>query len=180
MAPTTPSKNITSEQVIASAAKIRRAFSRLQRWLMGVDYQGQYSARPGEKMLDIGCGSGLSLLEVQALGVDAWGIEADPNAQRFAGQLGLRIHQGNLRDNPFSGTSFDLIVLNQVIEHIPEPAKALMKKCVQDDVLVASLVEQGKKRLQQFEKMQNAAEKELTKRLLQFEVRRRCWASHGP
>ena len=55
-----------------------------------------------------------------------------------------------------------------------------MKKCVQDDVLVASLVEQGKKRLQQFEKMQNAAEKELTKRLLQFEVRRRCWASHGP
>jgi 2-polyprenyl-3-methyl-5-hydroxy-6-metoxy-1,4-benzoquinol methylase len=120
-----PRKNITSEQVSAAAAKVRRVFSGLRRWLMGVDNQGQYNARPGEKMLDIGCGSGLSLLEAQALGVDAWGVEADPNSQRFADQLGLRIHQGNLQDNPFSDTSFDLIVLNQVIEHIPEPDKAL-------------------------------------------------------
>ena len=120
-----PRKNITSEQVIAQAVKVRRRFGRARRWLMGVDNHGQYSARPGEKMLDIGCGSGLSLLEAQALGVDAWGMEADPNSQRFAEQLGLRIHQGNLQDNPFPGTSFDLIVLNQVIEHIPEPDKAL-------------------------------------------------------
>jgi SAM-dependent methyltransferase len=120
-----PRKNITSEEVTAAAAKVRQAFSGLRRWLMGVDNQGQYSARPGEKMLDIGCGSGLSLLEAQALGVDAWGIEADPNSQRFADQLGLRIHQGGLQDVPFADTSFDLVVLNQVIEHIPEPDKAL-------------------------------------------------------
>ena len=120
-----PRKNITSEQVTAQAAKVRRAFSGVRRWLMGVDNQGQYSARPGEKMLDVGCGSGLSLLEAKAMGVDAWGVEADPNAQRFADQLGLRIHQGGLQDVPFADTSFDLVVLNQVIEHIPEPDKAL-------------------------------------------------------
>ena len=120
-----PRKHITSEQVTTQAAKVRRAFSGVRRWLMGVDNQGQYSARPGEKMLDVGCGSGLSLLEARAMGVDAWGIEADPNAQRFAEQLGLRIHQGGLQDVPFADTSFDLVVLNQVIEHIPEPDKAL-------------------------------------------------------
>jgi 2-polyprenyl-3-methyl-5-hydroxy-6-metoxy-1,4-benzoquinol methylase len=120
-----PRKNITSEQVSAQAATVRRAFSGVRRWLMGVDNQGQYSARPGEKMLDVGCGSGLSLLEAKAMGVEAWGIEADPNAQRFAQQLGLRIHQGGLQDAPFADTSFDLVVLNQVIEHIPEPDQAL-------------------------------------------------------
>jgi SAM-dependent methyltransferase len=120
-----PRKNITSEQVTAQAAKVRRVFSRICRWLKGADNQGQYSALPGEKMLDIGCGSGLSLLEAKALGVDAWGIEADPNAQRFADQLGLRIHQGGLQDAPFADVSFDIVVLNQVIEHIPEPDKAL-------------------------------------------------------
>ena len=76
-------------------------------------------------MLDVGCGSGLSLLEAKAMGVEAWGIEADPNAQRFADQLGLRIHQGGLQDVPFADVSFDLVILNQVIEHIPEPDKAL-------------------------------------------------------
>jgi len=120
-----PRKNITSEQVTTQAAKVQQAFAGIRRWWMGVDNQGQYSARPGEKMLDVGCGSGLSLLEAKAMGVDAWGIEADPNAQRFADQLGLRIHQGGLQDAPFAGTSFDLVVLNQVIEHIPEPDKAL-------------------------------------------------------
>jgi len=90
-----PRKNITSELVTAQAARVRRAFSGVRRWFMGVDNQGQYSARPGEKMLDVGCGSGLSLLEARAMGVDTWGIEADPNAQRFAQQLGLRIHQGD-------------------------------------------------------------------------------------
>lgn len=120
-----PRKNITSEQVTAQAAKVRQVFGGVRRWLTGVDNQGQYSARPGEKMLDVGCGSGLSLLEAKAMGIEAWGIEADPNAQRFAEQLGLRIHQGGLQDAPFADISFDLVVLNQVIEHIPEPDKAL-------------------------------------------------------
>ncbi|MGD2170988.1 MAG: class I SAM-dependent methyltransferase [Gammaproteobacteria bacterium] len=120
-----PRENITTDQVLAAAEKVKLAFAGLRRWLMGVDNQGQYAGRPGEKMLDIGCGSGLSLLEANALGIEAWGIEADPNSQRFAAELGLRIHQGTLQDKPFEEMSFDLIVLNQVIEHIPEPDRTL-------------------------------------------------------
>ena len=120
-----PRKNITVEQVTKQAAKVNLAFSKLRRWLMGQDNQGQYKARSGEKMLDIGCGSGLSLLEAKELGVEAWGIESDPNVKRFAEKLGLRIHQGSVHDNPFPDIKFDLIVLNQVIEHIPEPDKTL-------------------------------------------------------
>jgi glycosyltransferase involved in cell wall biosynthesis len=54
-----------------------------------------------------------------------------------------------------------------------------MKKCMHDDDLVASLVDRGKLRLQHFERLHEIAENELTRRLLQYEVRRRCWASPG-
>jgi SAM-dependent methyltransferase len=120
-----PRGNITPDQVALEAEKINFTFGKLRRWWMGVDNQGQYSVNAGEKLLDVGCGSGLSLLQAQALGADAWGIEADPNAVRIAQQLSLRIHQGSLHDEPFEGINFDLIVLNQVIEHIPEPDRAL-------------------------------------------------------
>jgi SAM-dependent methyltransferase len=76
-------------------------------------------------MLDIGCGSGVSLLEAELLGAEVFGVEADPNVERLARDLGLKIHQGSIEDHPFAGVTFDLIVMNQVIEHIPEPDKAL-------------------------------------------------------
>lgn len=120
-----PRKNESINDVVTNAAKVGLIFNKVNRWLLGNNNQGQYRARPGEKMLDIGCGSGLSLLEAKKLGIEAWGIEADPNVKRFADELNLRIHQGSLHDNPFEGVSFDLIILNQVIEHIPEPDKTL-------------------------------------------------------
>lgn len=120
-----PRKSLSSHQVRAQAASAASRWSGLVRWWMGTDNQGQYCARPGEKMLDVGCGSGLSMLEAQQAGAEVWGIEADPNVQRLAGELGLRIHQGSLHDKPFPDVTFDLIVLNQVIEHIPAPDLAL-------------------------------------------------------
>lgn len=100
-------------------------FAGLRRWWMGTDNQGQYAARRGESMLDIGCGSGLSLLEARALGASARGVEADPNVERLAQALKLQIHIGSLFDEPFPGECFDLVTLNQVIEHVPEPARML-------------------------------------------------------
>lgn len=120
-----PRKTLTPEMVAAQAAPVLAPLARLRRWWMGVDNQGQYRARRGERMLDIGCGSGLSLLEAKALGAQAFGVEADPNVEKLAQGLGLQIHQGGIGDHPFAGQDFDLVILNQVIEHIPEPDKAL-------------------------------------------------------
>jgi len=77
-------------------------------------------------VLDIGCGSCVSLLEVRNLGGESWGVEADPNVRAIADHFGLNVHIGSIHDNPFPGLSFDLIVLNQVIEHVPDPP-ALLK-----------------------------------------------------
>jgi SAM-dependent methyltransferase len=120
-----PRKNIGADDVALEASKVKRPFAGILRWWNGTDNQGQYSVRSGEVMLDVGCGSGTSLLEARALGATAYGIEADPNVKALATALGLNIHFGSLQDFPFPEHSFDLIVMNQVIEHLPEPDLAL-------------------------------------------------------
>lgn len=47
--------------------------------------------------------------------------------QQVVDALGLRIHIGSLDDFPHRDVRFDLIVLNQVLEHIPEPEKLLAR-----------------------------------------------------
>lgn len=120
-----PRKNINADDVAHEASKVKHGFAGLVRWWNGTDNQGQYSVRAGETMLDVGCGSGTSLLEVKALGATAFGIEADPNVKPIAATLGLNIHFGNLQDRPFPEMAFDLIVMNQVIEHLPDPDEGL-------------------------------------------------------
>ena len=122
-----PRRQLVAAELAAQARGAGSRWRALGRWFWGTDNQGQYGARRGERMLDVGCGAGVSLLEAAELGAEAYGIEADPNVERIARELGLRIHQGSLQDEPFAGVAFDLIVLNQVIEHIPEPDKALIR-----------------------------------------------------
>ncbi len=120
-----PRRAVITTDVARDANKVNDVFAKFTRWWNGTDNQGQYSVRAGETMLDVGCGSGTSLLEAQALGACAFGIEADPNVKPIAVALGLKIHFGSLHDQPFPDQSFDLIVMNQVIEHLPDPDLAL-------------------------------------------------------
>lgn len=120
-----PRKNIGPDDVTREAAKAKLPFAGLRRWWNGTNNQGQYRARARYTVLDVGCGSGVSLLEAKALGATAFGIEADPNVKIIATALGLNIHFGSLQDRPFPEQRFDLIVMNQVIEHLPDPDQAL-------------------------------------------------------
>ena len=120
-----PRKKINVMDLKFEANRSTISFARLRRWWSGTDNQGQYAVKPRELMLDIGCGSCLSLLEARAIGAEVRGIDADPNVKRIADDLGLSIHIGNLMDEPFSDEKFDLVVLNQVIEHTPDPSLVL-------------------------------------------------------
>lgn len=122
-----PRKHAVVADIRRDAGRAVGRFARVKRWWMGTDNQGQYSVRRGDSMLDIGCGNGLSLMEAQALGARVCGVEADPNVRRLADELGLQIHIGSLLDNPFPGQRFDLVTLNQVIEHVPSPEQLLQQ-----------------------------------------------------
>jgi 2-polyprenyl-3-methyl-5-hydroxy-6-metoxy-1,4-benzoquinol methylase len=121
-----PRKQAVAADIRRDAGRAVSSFTNVKRWWMGTDNQGQYSVRRGESMLDIGCGSGLSLMEAHALGAQAYGVEADPNVRRLAAELDLQVHIGSLMEDPFPGERFDLVTLNQVIEHVPLPDQLLI------------------------------------------------------
>jgi len=121
-----PRRSVDFGSLEAEAALVLAPRAGFKRWLAGTDNQGHYLAKPGQKVLDIGSGSCLSLLEQRNLGVEGYGVEADPNVTRIAEHFGLRVHVGSIHDHPYPGETFDMVVLNQVIEHVPEP-EALMR-----------------------------------------------------
>lgn len=121
-----PRKETTAGEVLAQVpAQPSSPGQRIRRWISGTNNQGQYYARPGMRVLDYGCGSGYALVELSRMGAEAYGLETDPNVRRLADELGLRIYVGHIEDMPFPGVRFDLITLNQVIEHTTDPSGLL-------------------------------------------------------
>jgi 2-polyprenyl-3-methyl-5-hydroxy-6-metoxy-1,4-benzoquinol methylase len=73
------------------------------------------------RLLDVGCSSG-SLLEIAAdLGFSVCGVEPAPKAAMSARSLGFDVRCGFLDQARFPDSSFDLVTLFEVIEHVPEP-----------------------------------------------------------
>lgn len=76
-------------------------------------------------ILDIGCGSGALLLKLRKAGWETIGIEPDPNAAaHLTDDLGFTVFS-NIDDIKSSMKKFDLITLNHVLEHLPDPINTL-------------------------------------------------------
>jgi len=121
-----PRRDIDLLALSQEAARVTAPIAALKRWWDGTDNQGHYLAKPGQLVLDIGSGSCLSLIELRNIGVEAWGVETDPNVRAIADHFDLRVHIGSIHDEPFPSMKFGLITLSQVIEHIPDP-KAMLR-----------------------------------------------------
>ena len=77
------------------------------------------------RILEIGCGTGSNIAMLQQFGtVDA--VEPDDHARAFATQrTGVAVKGGYLPDVPLEDGYYDLIVLLDVLEHIPDDEAAL-------------------------------------------------------
>lgn len=78
-------------------------------------------AKPGGRLLEIGCGAGENLAHLAQLSWQVEGIEPDPMAASVARSRGLVISEDSLNANSFLPASFDAIVLSHVIEHLANP-----------------------------------------------------------
>ena len=94
-------------------------------WAWGIDNTAHRHVGKDRDVLDIGSGSGTSLLEIEKVGSRGFGVEPDPNAQKIAKQLMLDVFEGFITDNPFPEKKFDYITGSQVIEHEPDPLRFL-------------------------------------------------------
>jgi SAM-dependent methyltransferase len=81
---------------------------------------GRHRPPPG-RLLDVGCGPGLLLEEAAALSWTASGLEPSAWAVEEAKRRGLDVRQGTTDTADLAPASFDVIVANDVIEHVPDP-----------------------------------------------------------
>jgi SAM-dependent methyltransferase len=88
----------------------------------------------GGRLLDVGCGYGDFLAGASAAGFDACGTELDSEqARRAAETSGADVRTGGLGECGFERSSFDVITMWHVLEHLPDPvgtlaaARALLK-----------------------------------------------------
>lgn len=116
-----PLSNYKANNIKASA----KVWNKYLAWLIGIDNIAHWKIASNSNVLDIGSGSGQSLLEIKILGASAYGVEPDPSAQEIAKKLNLNVFKGFLSDNPFPKIRFDYITGSQVIEHEPDPLKFL-------------------------------------------------------
>jgi len=80
------------------------------------------------KLLDVGAGSGEFLKNMQELGWDVSGIDPDPYAAAVAqNAYGISILPQTLDNTSLPDESFDVITLDHVIEHLPDPHESLLK-----------------------------------------------------
>lgn len=79
------------------------------------------------KIMDVGCGSGITLFLLKKLGWDVYGIELDKNAVKISQQNKLtNVKVGTFRElNKYPDSFFDVIRLYHVLEHINDPSGCL-------------------------------------------------------
>ncbi|RMD58163.1 class I SAM-dependent methyltransferase [Candidatus Woesearchaeota archaeon] len=76
----------------------------------------------GKKMLDIGCGGGVFLSRMKNLGLEVHGI--DPFAKD---NPELNIIKSKLENAPYKKETFDIITINNTLEHVENPDYTIKK-----------------------------------------------------
>ena len=85
--------------------------------------------KPG-RILEIGCGNGVRLARMRALGWEVEGQEVDPMAvKRVIDTHSFIVHLGVLQQLSLPGASYDAVIMNHVIEHVHDPI-SILSECL--------------------------------------------------
>jgi ubiquinone/menaquinone biosynthesis C-methylase UbiE len=97
------------------------------------DYVGFHRFK-GKKVLEVGCGPGVDLLQFARAGADPWAIDLTPRAVELArenlalhgfGPKRSQVCEGNAEALTFADESFDAVYSNGVLHHTANTEKAI-------------------------------------------------------
>ncbi len=112
-------------QLSKSDAKVAWQYGRIFS-LAGIDF-----ANSRLRVLDVGCGAGPALRFLAARGQDAVGVDLVyyplAEAQRLVATKGL-VQADVGATLPFANDSFDLLLLSEIVEHLPDE-QPLLREC---------------------------------------------------
>ena len=81
----------------------------------------------GRRLLDVGCGDGQLLQTARDEGWDAHGIDLSETAIRCCHRRGLSASRTDFFDVALDERRFDVIVMSELIEHVPSPQRFLKR-----------------------------------------------------
>lgn len=94
----------------------------------------------GEKLLDVGCATGIFLDFCSQKGFQTFGVELSEEAIKKANKI-HKIHCGTLEDAKFQDSYFDIVTMFDIIEHVLNPdqtIKEVYRILKKDGLLVIS------------------------------------------
>lgn len=81
----------------------------------------------GQRILDVGSAYGFFLLFAKERGFDVHGIEISSETSRYAKEHGIDVQHTTLLEAKLNESSFDIITMNNVLEHTLNPVAELTK-----------------------------------------------------
>jgi 2-polyprenyl-3-methyl-5-hydroxy-6-metoxy-1,4-benzoquinol methylase len=80
------------------------------------------------KLIDVGCGGGRFLARMKKRGWDVEGVDLDPKVvKKVSSKYGIKVREGDILNCNLAEATYDLVTLNQTIEHLYDPKKSLQE-----------------------------------------------------